>query len=52
MDAATKAGVKIIKKNKDLQEEAVNMFPKMKKEEAYLNFSNAMMQNIIQRFKT
>ena len=28
------------------------MFPKMKKEEAYLNFSNAMMQNIIQRFKT
>jgi hypothetical protein len=52
MDAATKAGVKIIKKNKDLQEEAVNMFPKMKKEEAYSNFSNAMMQNIIQRFKT
>lgn len=52
MDIATKAGVKIIRKNKDLQEEALNMFPKMKKQEAYLNFSNAMMQNIIQRFKS
>jgi hypothetical protein len=51
MDIATKAGVQIIKKNRDLKEEAVKMFPNMKQELAIQNYSNAMMQNIIQRFK-
>ena len=32
MDIAIKAGVQIIKKNRDLKEEAVKMFPDMKQE--------------------
>ena len=49
---ASKAGVQIIKKNKDMKEEALAMFPNLKAEEAYYNFSEALMKNIIRNFKS
>ena len=36
MDIAIKAGVQIIKKNRDLKEEAVKMFPNMKRQDLEL----------------